>query len=205
MPDKAMQSNTAPRSVGGVVEVQDTELLRRVAASNRDSMRALEMLFDRHSAALLRFLARVLRNEQSAEDLLHDVFVRVTEAAPTFRGESTVRTWLFTLALNKVRSRQRRGAIEMRVTEAMSVGRSELSDSANDPFEMAQQRELRARVDVAIGELGESERETFLLYWFGGMSYAEISAVSSISIAAAKVRVHRALARLNKLLNGATV
>ena len=192
-------------------DVSDAELLRRVAAcdhsspTDRGRTQALELLFERHSEPLLRFLTRTLRHEHTAEDILHDVFVRVAEAASTFRGESTVRTWLFTLALNKVRSKQRRSALETRASDAMSAERPDhLSDRRHDPFEQAQQRELRQRVDVAIGELGDDERETFLLYWFGGMSYAEISAASSITVSAAKVRVHRALLRLNKLLGEAT-
>ncbi len=188
-------------------DVSDAELLRRVAASDHlpARTRALELLFERHSEPLLRFLTRTLRHEHTAEDILHDVFVRVAEAAPTFRGESTVRTWLFTLALNKVRSGKRRDAVENRATEMMVASRpAQHTDHKHDPFEQAQQRELRQRVDVAIGELGADERETFLLYWFGGMNYAEISAASNITVSAAKVRVHRALLRLNKLLGEAT-
>ena len=181
----------------------DAELLRRVATApphSTASARALEELFERHSAALLRFLTRLLRNDHTAEDMLHDVFVRVAEAAATYRGESSARTWLFTLALNRVRTLQRRNALETRVNTAMANAPRQNSDDRADPFEQAQSRELRERIDTAIGELGDGERETFLLYWFGEMSYAEISTASGISISAAKVRVHRALARLGKLL-----
>jgi RNA polymerase sigma-70 factor (ECF subfamily) len=184
-------------------EAADAELLRRVAAShpaNHSSRRALEALFQRHSEALLRFLTRLLRNDHTAEDTLHDVFVRVAEAAATYRGESSVRTWLFTLALNKVRSQQRRNALENRASAIMANEPKPESDGRSDPFEQAQERELRRRVDAAIGELGDEERETFLLYWFGQMTYAEISIVSGITVSAAKVRVHRALARLSNRL-----
>ena len=189
-------------------EAADAELLRRVAASlpapaNLSSRRALETLFERHSDALLRFLTRLLRNSHSAEDILHDVFVRVAEAAATYRGESSVRTWLFTLALNKVRSQQRRNALENRASAIMSSEPKPESDGREDPFEQAQARELRQRVDAAIGELGDGERETFLLYWFGQMTYADIGIASGITVSAAKVRVHRALARLSKRLGEA--
>jgi RNA polymerase sigma factor (sigma-70 family) len=195
---RAAETVNAP---GG--QPSDAELLRRVASSGSGgsaSTRALETLFERHSESLLRFLTRLLRNDHNAEDTLHDVFVRVAEAAATYRGESSVRTWLFTLALNKVRSQHRRNALENRASAIMASEPKAQSDGREDPFEQAQARELRGRIDTAIGELGEGERETFLLYWFGRMTYAEISAASGITISAAKVRVHRALARLGKLL-----
>ena len=181
----------------------DRELLRRIAAADRGSTPALELLFQRHSDPLLRFLSRVLRNDPGAEDILHDVFVRVAEAAKTYRGDSSVRTWLFTLALNRVRSQHRRRALENRANTQMADQGMPTTNERHDPFEQAQQQETRERVDAAIAGLGEGERETFLLYWFGQMSYSEISIASGISISAAKVRVHRALGRLSKLLGEA--
>ena len=182
----------------------DAELLRRIAAAERGSTAALELLFRRHSEALLRFLSRVLRNDPGAEDVLHDVFVRVAESAITFRGDSSVRTWLFTLALNRVRSQHRRRTLESRANAQMAdQAMPDSHDSRHDPFEHAHRQETRERVDAAIAGLGEGERETFLLYWFGQMTYSEISEASGISVSAAKVRVHRALGRLSKLLGEA--
>lgn len=180
-------------------EPADAELIRRVAQKNDQSNPALEILFRRHSEPLLRFVVRTLRDEQGAEDLVHDVFIRVAEAAGTYRGESSFRTWLFSLALNMVRSRQRRSAVEKRVSESM-VQQPPTPRPQSDPAENAERRELCDRVDGAIAKLAETERETFLLYWFGQMSYAEISEATGISVPAAKVRVHRALARLTRTL-----
>lgn len=177
----------------------DAELVRRVACKNNLSNPALEILFRRHSEPLLRFVVRTLRDEQGAEDLVHDVFIRVTESAGSYRGESAFRTWLFSLALNMVRSRQRRSAVEKRVSESMTR-QPPISRTQIDPVENAERRELCDRVDGAIAKLAESERETFLLYWFGQMTYAEISETTGISIPAAKVRVHRALAKLSRIL-----
>jgi len=182
-------------------EPTDAELVRRVAQKDNSTNPALELLFQRHSEPLLRFVVRTLRDEQHAEDLVHDVFIRVAESAGTYRGESAFRTWLFSLALNMVRSRQRRMAVEKKVSESM-VKQPPQTRTEADPADSAQKRELCDRVDGAIAMLAEAERETFLLYWFGQMSYAEISQTTGISVSAAKVRVHRSLARLSKTLEG---
>lgn len=184
--------------------LSDPELLQHVARKDALASGALEHLFLRHSGPLLRFLSRLLRDSHAAEDLLHDVFIRVTEAAGTFRGGSSARTWLFAMGLNQVRSRQRRAALENRTSEQMKRGCPQTVQHRpeDDPVQRAQNKELRDQIDLAIADLNEGERETFLLYWFGQMSYHEISETTGLTVAAAKVRVHRALTRLSRRLEG---
>lgn len=181
------------------VEPTDGEWVRQVARRDGSSGQALEGLFLRHAEPLHRFLARALRNEAEAEDLVHDAFLRVADKAGTYRGESPFRTWLFALALNLVRSRKRREAVAGVVHDALALERARRKPN-HDPALLSQQRETWARVEAAIAGLHEAERETFLLYWFGELTYAEISRLQEISVAAAKVRVHRALARLSESL-----
>ena len=179
----------------------DTELAARVA---HGEVAALELLFQRHAQALQRFVMRSIPNIQNAEDVVQDVFVKIAECAGSFRGTSSFRTWMFTLALNLVRSQRRRSAVETHATERLQMDARHALPSAqrNDPAAGAEQRELLAKVDRAIAGLAEPERETFLLYWFGELSYAEIREATGVSISAAKVRVHRAMARLSRVLAG---
>jgi RNA polymerase sigma-70 factor (ECF subfamily) len=179
--------------------MSDLELAREVAGGGERSVRALGELFVRHSSVLLRFARRLCKGEHEAEDLVHDVFVRVAETVGTFRGDSSFRTWLFSLALNRARSRRRRSALEPEKNQQAVQRRT---DVQNDPAAAAEQRELLQKVDEAIDKLNDDERETFELYWFGKLSYAEICEVTGISVSAAKVRVHRALAKLSVLLEG---
>jgi len=181
------------------VEPTDGEWVRRVACRDGSSGQALEGLFLRHAEPLRRFLARTLRNEAEAEDLVHDAFLRVAEKAGTYRGESPFRTWLFALALNLVRSHKRREAVAEEARDRLAL-EGVRRRPEGDPARQAQQRETWARVEAAIAGLNEAERETFLLYWFGELRYAQISKLQEISVAAAKVRVHRALARLSESL-----
>jgi RNA polymerase sigma-70 factor (ECF subfamily) len=191
--------DAAPAADARPDEPSDGELARHVARRDGSSRQALERLFLRHAEPLARFLARWLRSETEAEDLVHDAFLRVAEKAGTYRGESPFRTWLFALALNLARGRRRREALADQVHDAVAAERS-APQAAHDPAWLSQRRETWARVEAAIAALAEAERETFLLYWFGELSYAEISALQGISVAAAKVRVHRALARLAESL-----
>ncbi len=199
-PRSHMDAESSPRMTGRFDALPDVELARLVGAGSPGSLQALEVLFTRHSQPLYRFLMRVAGNVTEAEDLMHDVFVRVAETAASYRAESPFRTWLFSIALNLARSRQRRDAVKERATAVLSVvGRTA---AENDAAELSQQRQLSARVNEAIAGLDGPERETFVLYWFGHFTYAQISAMTGVSVAAAKVRVHRTLARLSRELKG---
>jgi RNA polymerase sigma-70 factor (ECF subfamily) len=104
------------------------------------------------------------------------------------------------MALNLARSRQRRLKVKEKANQHMAALNAQKSES--DPARKIEQRELWEKVDQAIATLADAEREIFLLYWFGELSYAEISQMTGVSVSAAKVRVHRALGRLSKMLEG---
>ncbi|MCZ7648234.1 MAG: RNA polymerase sigma factor [Planctomycetota bacterium] len=201
-PDSPAGSEAAP----GVAtkDLPELALVQRVARKDASSARALELLFVRHGEALARFLARSVRGAQEVEDLVHDAFVRVAEKASSFRGESPFRTWLFSLALNLLRSRKRRASLEEKADETILVKRPELAEvrPEADPSWDVERRELWEKVEEALGNLAEPERETFMLYWFGKLPYSEISRITGVSVSAAKVRVHRALSRLSQMLGG---
>ncbi|HEY3321655.1 MAG TPA: sigma-70 family RNA polymerase sigma factor [Planctomycetota bacterium] len=177
-------------------EPSDRVLMAHIAARDANWAGALEQLFIRHSPALLAFCTRFLRDQIEAEDLVHDVFVQTLERGKSFRNDGPLRAWLFSLAVNLARTRHRRSKLDQQFRSELA----EKKQNASDPARALERQELRDEIDKAVETLSESERETFLLYWFGALSYGEISAITGISVPAAKVRVHRALAHLGKAL-----
>ncbi|MBI3832269.1 MAG: RNA polymerase sigma factor [Planctomycetes bacterium] len=200
--DDLRQRERAASSPRPETDLHDEALVALVAQREARASAALEELFLRHAEPLRRFLARFTGRETEAEDLVQDAFIRMAEKAGSYRGEGSFRTWLFSLAINLGRTRMRRVALEEKVGEEMPHLKPDLvrPRPADDPTWRAEQGELRMHLDRAIFALADSERETFLLYWFGELTYAEISALTGVSISASKVRVHRALARLATLL-----
>lgn len=201
-PAKPLREGDAVAPRPNAEEPSDEALIANVARQDAQSNDALELLFVRHASGLQRFLARFTGRETDADDLVQDAFVRAAQKAQSFRGEGSFRTWLYSLALNLARTRMRRVALKERVDEAMPQLKPDLvrARPENDPSWGLEQFELREHLDAAISALAEGERETFLLYWFGELTYAEISSVTGVSISASKVRVHRALSRLAQLL-----
>jgi RNA polymerase sigma-70 factor, ECF subfamily len=168
----------------------DSDLIFRIARGQQD---ALGALYDRYGALLLGVLARVLGDQQEAEDVLHEVFLEVWERAADYdvrRG--SVRAWLVMRARSRGLDRLR------------ALGRSRtLPDDAEGfeaPAELAPADTLSVR--RALSGLSPELRKLLELGYFEGMSSSEIAAHQQLAVGTVKSRVARALAELRDALRG---
>jgi RNA polymerase sigma-70 factor, ECF subfamily len=171
----------------------DAELIARWG---RGDERAATLLVERHAPALARFLASIgVRHE--VEELVQDTFVRAFGSLDTFRGESSLRTWLFTIArrllLDRRRSeRRRRDTDEVREGDAVTE---------YDALDGVVADETQARVRAAMDRLTPTQREVFLLRVNEGLSYREIAEVAETTEGAARVHYHNALRAVKEFLD----
>jgi len=140
------------------------------------------LLGSRHAAA-----------EEWAEDLTHDVFVRVFEAARDCRGPNEFRAWLFRIARNLALDQLRTRALHRR---ALDVLERRGGTVGAGPVAAVARREFRERFEDALKELPEPYRSTFLLRDVEGMSYGEIARVIGSSEKTVSSRLSRARAWL---------
>jgi RNA polymerase sigma-70 factor, ECF subfamily len=158
-----------------------------------------------HRAEVLRFLTRRL-GAQEAEDLAQEVFAKVALALPEFRGESSVRTWVFRMARNAAIDR-----IRQRTVQRAEVGGAQPELAAlNEQDSVRPEREpessehllireeMRACIRDRLERLPEPYRAVLLLSESGGLADAEIASAVGTSVANAKIRLHRARARLRQ-------
>lgn len=135
----------------------DDSLLERLG---RGEPRAVGEAYDLHHAPLRAFARRLLGDAHAAEDLVHDVFVSLPELASRFRGESTLRSFLFGIAVNRsrhhLRSAMRRRAASERLTDEP---RSEPATPEQD----ARRAELRRALVRALDALPHDQRVAFVL------------------------------------------
>lgn len=148
----------------------------------------LEELYRRHAQALFRFAYGLARDRSRAEDIVAETFARVLTRAQTIERR-TARAYLFAAARNVFLDERRSAAKHARLADEMA--REPAAPAANDD-----DRARLANALNALGELPEGERAALLLRLDHGLSYEEIAATLSISVAAAKVRVHRARLKL---------
>jgi RNA polymerase sigma-70 factor (ECF subfamily) len=171
----------------------DERLLAEYVAGDED---ALSRLIEQHRPGLSRFARRQLGSRDSwADDVTQDVFVTVARAARRFAGRSTVRTWLFGIALNICRQYLRRE----RQTESDEV-LAALPDASLDPFQRLERDERRRRLRAAMRALAPQHRLVLRLRDGDDMSYEEIARAIGVPIGTVRSRLHNARAALANAL-----
>jgi RNA polymerase sigma-70 factor (ECF subfamily) len=174
-------------------ERTDLDLVARWKAGEQ---RAATLLVERHAAALARFAASVGARED-VQEVVQDTFVRAFASLDGFRGDSSLRTWLFTIArrliLDRRRSARRRGE-QVEVQEGDVV-------TEYDSLDEVVADETRARLRAAMEELSPTQREVFVLRVSEGMSYKEIADSVGTTEGAARVHYHNAMRAIKEFLD----
>jgi RNA polymerase sigma-70 factor (ECF subfamily) len=182
---------TDPGRSGG--DPRDADLIARWKAGDQ---RAATELVERHASALARFAVSCGARDD-IDELVQDTFVRAFGSLDGFRGESSFRTWLFTI--------ERRLLMDKRRSETRQPKRQEIAeqDSATeyDALDDMVAHETWARVSHAMGRLTPTQREVFVLRVREGLSYKEIAETVSTTEGAARVHYHNAMRAIKELLD----
>jgi len=186
------------------MELTDRTLVARVRGGDADAYR---VLVERHGRALFRLAFRMTGNQQDAEDVVQESFLRAYRQLSKFDERASFGTWLYRIAANAsldlVRSRKRRS--EHQPLTADASGEAEdlvLSLPSNDPTpeRAALSSEVRDRLAEAMNDLSATERTAFVLRHFEGMRIEEVSRVLECQPGAAKHSVFRAVQKLRRAL-----
>lgn len=175
------------------VGCSDAEL---VEAWQRGDERAATRLVERHAGAVARFVAS-LGVHDDVDDVVQDTFVRAFGAVDRFRAESSLRTWLFTIARNLVRDRAR-GARWRR--NVVPVGEAD-AVTEYDALDAAVATETEARARTAVERLSARQRDVFTLRVTEGLSYREIAEILETSEGAARVHYFNAVRAIKEFLD----
>jgi RNA polymerase sigma-70 factor (ECF subfamily) len=151
-------------------------------------------------APILRYLRRFVGDTALAEDLLQETLVRISRGLGRFEGRSSVKTWAFKIATHTALDHLRHSKREVNLLEVDDLG-----DVAAPGEEMGERLvidEMNACLREEIDRLPESYRAAILLHDLEGLSAAQTAEVVGCSFATAKIRIHRARARLKQALLG---
>jgi len=172
----------------------DLTLLRRAGAGDGD---AFERLVTRHQAPVHRFARTLTDDEAAAEDALQETFVAAWRGAAAFRGDASVRSWLFTIARNAVHRQFRRpaGAPAPEDVEPLDELGVRAGWGTSDPEAGAIRRQRRDSVARALEALHTDDRRVIILRDLEQLSGEEAAAVLGLSLPALKSRLHRARLR----------
>ena len=170
----------------------DSSLIQRWKEGDE---RAATALVERHAKALARYVGS-LGERDAADEVVQDTFVRAFSSLESFRGDSSLRTWLFTIARRLVVDRRR--AFRRR----REVGNLEDVDAATEytALDGLIASEAQRKVWGAVGKLSPTQREVFLLRVNEGLSYKEIADVAGTTEGAARVHYHNAMRAVKESL-----
>ncbi len=186
----------------------DEELMMMVKQGNNSS--AFDSLVKRHKVPLLNFVYRFIGDQNLAQDLSQDVFLRLWMSAETYLPVARFTTFLYTIAKNvclnalaKSKNRKQTQSLNDTVSPSDEVNR-ELQDSISDPHSSPEDEligmETQQRIANAIGKLSDEHRLVFVLTECDGLSYQDVAIIVQCPVGTVASRKNAAVKQLRRYL-----
>lgn len=159
-----------------------------------------------YSARVYRLGMKILNNEQDAEDILQETFLKAIRALPSFEGRSSLSTWLYRIATNEALMLLRKRHPETISIDAPTEDDDEdnealeIVDWSHQPESELLEKETRQKIDSAASQLPLGLREVFMLREMEGLSVKETAEVLDVSESVVKTRLLRARMKLRREL-----
>lgn len=174
---------------------ENSVLAPDVLHAARGDRRAFERLYETHVRRVYGLCLRMAGNQERADELTQDIFIRVWDKLPQFRGESAFSTWLYRLAVNVVlESRRSARRNDARHTDATL-------DSTPEPLVNGASVEGRLDLAKAMATLPPGARAVFALHDIEGYKHEEIAVLLKITPGGSRAQLHRARQLLRTALS----
>src|SRR6266446_6421245 len=186
-------------------DVSETDLVKRCQAGDTE---AFDELVTRYRTRIFGMIYNMVHNEQDAWDLAQDSFVKAWKSIKRFRRHSSFYTWVYRIVMNVtidwLRKKQIKGADSefddsIQVKEIDPASRT-VPKADPLPHERMERREIRAKIDNAIGQLSPEHRAVILMKEIEDMQYHEIAETLGCSIGTVMSRLFYARKKLQNLL-----
>ncbi len=205
-----MQAGTALGNFANVFGAQaavrpdEATLITELRAGSEE---AFASLIAQYHAPLYSLIARTIPDPCEAADITQEVFIKIYRGIAGFHGESSLRTWIYRIALHEASNQRRWWCRHKRkeITIEQELGAQEgeafhlkdtLIDQQESPFDMAAHAELRGQVEAAVRDLPEPFQTVVVLRDIEGFGYEEIAEILSLNLGTVKSRLMRGRAHL---------
>ena len=206
-----MQADLTMGNLASALTLQSDEaaLIAELRAGSED---AFAWLVARFHQPVFSLLARTVYDREAAADLTQEVFVKIFRGVGSFHGESSLRTWIYRIALREasnqrrwwMRHKQQEVAIDQDMPDNESAAPRRLSDRlvdpAESPYDAVVHAENQARVEAALKQVPEPFRTTLILRDIEEFVYEDVAEIQGVSLGTVKSRLVRGRACLKALL-----
>src|SRR5215203_5663429 len=179
----------------------DEALLQLVAQRN---LAAYDLLYRRHSQVMFNLIARIVRDQATAEDLLQDVFWQIWENANQYRGSGAALAWMMRVARNRSLDQLRRQKVRPPTLSDDAEEVEGIADSTTTE-EVVEIQMRRAQVQRALEAIPDDQRLCLELAYFEGLSQREIAEQTNMAVGTIKSRIRIGLEKVERLLRGSGV
>jgi RNA polymerase sigma-70 factor (ECF subfamily) len=169
---------------------------------------AYEILIQRFQSPVYNLICRLQNDPRDANDIVQEVFLKVFRNIGAFKGNSSLKTWIYRIAVNEAHnhrrwfSRHQRQEVGLAADESMRDYQESLPDRSRSPFDLTLDKETRALVEAALAELNPKFRAAVVLRDIEDLSYEEIALVLEVSLGTVKSRILRGREALRRILEG---
>ncbi len=194
----------AMASVIDYSSIADEALMQRYAGGD---MQAFDTLYARHEMGVWRYVFRSVRVQAIADDLLQDVWFALARQAPNYQPTAKFKTWLFTLAHNRLvdhfRTHKQHASLDGgddADPEDQALNATLAANSGFGPLRQLESKEQALALIAAIEQLPQEQKEAFLMQAEAGLNVQDIASATGVSFETAKSRLRYARSRLRELL-----
>lgn len=186
------------------VSEEDARILRGLRAGIEE---AYEELIERYQQPVYNIVFRLLGNQSDASDVVQDVFLKIFRSVCGFREKSSLRTWIYRIAVNEAHNHRRWFSRHCRNEVPLEESREErpdcidfAADPGRSPFEQTLDHENRVLLEKALEQINPVYRTTVVLRDIENLSYEEIAEILQLSIGTVKSRILRGREALRREL-----
>jgi RNA polymerase sigma-70 factor, ECF subfamily len=187
----------------------DLEDLRLVELLREGVDTAYEELLNRFQQQVYTLALRLLNDSSEAADVVQEVFLKVFRNISSFRGQSTLKTWIYRITINEAHNarrwffRHRRREVELDNEPEESRNWKEIiPDRSRSPYDMALEGEQHSMIEAALDRINPIFREAVVLRDITDLSYEEIAEILGVSLGTVKSRILRGREALREQLAG---
>jgi RNA polymerase sigma-70 factor (ECF subfamily) len=204
---RATKAQTAERPLEGFKGMSDRDADQvLVEQAQQGNQRAFDVLISKYQHRVVGLARRFVKDDELAQDVAQDVFVKVYKALPRFRGDSAFYTWMYRITVNTAKNyltaqSRRPPQQDVAVEDAERYVAGDALRELGSPEERLHAEELEKVLMATLEDLPEELRVAITLREFDGLSYEEISQVMACPIGTVRSRIFRAREALDKCIS----
>lgn len=181
--------------------MEKTEELKIIEQVKQGDLLSFRLLVDKYKNMAYHIALQVVRNNEDAEEIAQDSFLKAYQSINNFRGESKFSTWFYRIVYNQAVSKTRKRKIETSNIDEVEISDHEIAQ-AYEEFTLLEKEERSIQLNEAISKLKEDESLLITLFYLDENSIEEISEITNYSVANVKVKLFRARKKLFTILTG---